>query len=329
MNRILVAGETIVDFLPETPGSLSSVETFSRRAGGAPANVAVALARLGETPSFWTRVGDDPFGDFLADRLAAEGLPGTLVERDAEARTGLAFVSLDESADRAFSFYHEGAAETRMRPGAVPDAALAEASWVHVDGLSLDADPSRGAVLDLARRARAAGAVVSVDPNARPERWTRFDFGDSVRELLGLADLVKATPEDLREAGFEAAAGGGDPDGGALARALTDAGPHTALVTLGDAGAVARATPAAPWVEGDEPAVASHPGYPVDPVDTTGAGDAFTAGALASLVDGASLDETLAFANAVAATATTAAGAMEALPDREAVRAFRAGRDRE
>jgi fructokinase len=333
MNRILVAGETIVDFLPETRGALSAVESFSRRAGGAPANVAVALARLGETPTFWTRVGADPFGDFLAERLAAEGLPDSFVERDPGAKTGLAFVSLDEAADRAFSFYHDGAAETRMRPGTVPDDDLAAASWVHVDGLSLDAQPSRDAVIDLARRARAAGAVVSFDPNARPERWTEFDFGDSVREALGLVDVVKATPEDLREAGFDAGTEGavgvdrGAVDGAALARALTDAGPHTALVTLGDAGAVARATPAAPWVDADEAVAVSHPGYDVDPVDTTGAGDAFTAGALASLVDGASLAEALAFANAVAATATTAAGATTALPDRAAVRAFRAARE--
>jgi fructokinase len=338
MQRILVAGETIVDFLPETVGPLDEVETFSRRAGGAPANVAVALARLDETPSFWTRVGADPFGDVLVARLREEGLTGPLVEQDTEAKTGLAFVSLDETAERGFSFYHEGAAETRFGPGTVTDDDLAAVEWVHVDALSMDAQPSRDAVLDLAKRARDAGCTVSFDPNARPERWTEFDFADSVREGFGLADVVKATPEDLTEAGIGDLSGGADglaeadlgPEGeldretaSSLARRITEYGPHTALITLGGAGAVASATPDAPWVGGDDPVVVSHPGYDVDPVDTTGAGDAFTAGVIASLVDGADLDATLAFANAVAAEATTAAGAMTALPDREAVAAFR------
>jgi fructokinase len=320
MQRVLVAGETIIDFLPETVGPIDEVETFSRRAGGAPANVAVALTRLDEPPAFWTRVGADPFGDFLAASLRAEGVPDAYLERDPDRKTGLAFVSLDETADRGFSFYHDGAAETRMEPGTIDDATLAATEWVHVDGLSLDSQPARDAAYDLAERAGAADCTVSFDPNARPERWTDFDFVDSVRTAFELADVVKASPEDLTAAGIDA-------EGVAAARELTGFGPHTAFVTLGDAGAVGYATPAAPWVDGDDPVRLDHAGYEVDPVDTTGAGDAFTAGLIASLVDGTGVEEALAFANAVAATATTAAGAWVALPDREAVADFRAGRD--
>jgi fructokinase len=328
MERIVVAGETLVDFLPASVGPLSEVETFSRRAGGAPANVAVALARLERTPTFWTRVGEDPFGDFLADRLREEGLPDTLIERDADAKTGLAFVSLDDAADRAFSFYHEGAAETRMRPGSVRGAELDAVEWVHVDGLSMDARPARDAMTDLGERACDTGCTVSFDPNARPERWGAFDFPDSVRRAFEFADVVKATPEDL------VAANVGEVDdptavdadrAAALARAVTDHGPHTALITVGAGGAAAHATADAPWVDGAT--TATHPGYRVDPVDTTGAGDAFTAGAIGALVDGEGVEEALAFANAVAAAATTAAGAMAALPDREAVAAFRTARE--
>jgi fructokinase len=317
MQRVLVAGETIIDFLPESIGPIDEVETFSRRAGGAPANVAVGLTRLDEPPAFWTRVGADPFGDFLADRLREEGVPDDYLERDPDAKTGLAFVSLDETADRGFSFYHDGAAETRMLPGAVRDDALAAADWVHVDGLSLDSQPSRDAIYDLADRAGDVDCTVSFDPNARPERWTEFDFSESVRTALAAVDVVKASPEDLAEIGIT-------DEGVAAAHALTDLGPHTAFVTLGAAGAVGYATPAAPWVDGDEPVSVDHGGFDVDPVDTTGAGDAFTAGIVASLVDGESIEEAVAFANAVAAVATTAAGAMVALPGRDAVAAFRA-----
>jgi fructokinase len=317
MARILVAGETLIDFLPGATGPLSSVESFTRRPGGAPANVAVALARLGEVPLFWTRVGDDPFGDFLVETLTAEGLPDRFVERDPAAKTGLAFVSLDEDAERTFSFYHDGSAETRLDPGRVPDEALASVEWVHFDGLSLDARPARDAVLDLASRASEAGCTVSFDPNARPERWTRFSFDESVRRAFGLADVVKATPEDLAEAGHDP-----DADPATLAAAVHEAGPHTVLVTLGSRGSYLSSTAAAPWGE----ATVDHPGYDVDPVDTTGAGDAFLAGAMVALADGTPPAAALSFADAVAAVATTAAGAMTALPDREAVEAFRESR---
>jgi fructokinase len=322
MTDVLVAGETLIDFLPGSAGRLADVETFSRRAGGAPANVAVGLARLDADPLFWTRLGEDPFGDFLAATLADYGVPTDLVARDPDAKTGLAFVSHDADAERGFSFYRDGSADTRLAPGTVDDRTLAAHEWVHVGGVTLADEPARTATLDLAESAREAGCTVSFDPNARPELWDAFDFGDSCRTAFGLADVVKATPEDLRAAGFE-----GTP--AALARAVCDHGPHTALITMGGEGARAHATPDAPWADTDSVAddaadgvTVSHPGYPVEVVDTTGAGDAFTAGAIAALSDGESLAEALAFANAVAGVTTTGTGAMTALPTRDAVRSL-------
>lgn len=318
MPDVLVAGETLVDFLADRPGPLAEVEEFARRAGGAPANVAVALARLDHRPWFWTRVGADPFGDFLAETLAAEGIPDRFVERDPDARTSLAFVSREPDADRGFTFYRDGTADTRMQAGTVPDDALEAVDWVYVGGVPFADEPSRSALFDLVARARERGCTVAFDPNARPELWQDFDFSDTVEEVLAHADLVKATPADLRAAGFE----GGPRE---LARAVADHGPHTVFVTRGEAGAVALATEAAPW----GPASSSHEGYDVVPVDTTGAGDAFTAGVIAALVDGETVEETLAFANAVAALATTDAGAMAALPTRSRIEEFQGSRSNE
>lgn len=309
---VLVAGETLIDFLPDRPGSLDAVETFTRRPGGAPANVAVGLAGLDATPWFWTRVGSDPFGDLLARTLSEHGLPDRFVERDPEAKTTLAFVSHDEDADRAFTFYRDATADTRMQPGRIDDEALESVSWVHLGGVTLASEPAREATIELAARAGDHDCTVSFDPNARPELWTdREEFARLIDELLPRVDVLKATPEDLSEAGI-------DGRGTELARSVCGRGPHTTLLTLGREGAIAVATDEAPWT--DE---AAHPGYAVDPVDTTGAGDAFTAGAIAALSEGEDLEEALGFANAVAATTTTAEGAMTALPDREAVARFR------
>jgi fructokinase len=319
--RVLVAGETLIDFLPGSAGSLASVESFERRAGGAPANVAVALGRLDEPPTLWSRVGDDPFGDFLVDRLAGLGLDTTHVERDPTARTGLAFVAHDDDADRSFTFYRDGTADTRLEPGTLADETLVAHDWVHVGGVTLADDPARTATLDLAERAQSADCTVSFDPNARPELWDEFDVQESCLTAFGLADVVKLTPEDAATADLPT-------DPAALARAVADHGPHTVLVTMGSEGAYAYATAAAPWTRGDSLEV-THGSYDVDVVDTTGAGDAFTAGVLAALTADESLGEALAFGNAVAAVTTTRQGAMTALPTRDDVAAFLGGRPSE
>lgn len=312
---VLVAGESLVDFLPDAPGPLADVESFARRAGGAPANVAVGLARLGDSPWFWTRVGTDPFGDHLAETLADAGVRRRFVERDPDAKTALAFVRHDADADREFTFYRDDTADTRLEPGGVPDAALDSASWVALGGVMLAAEPGRTATLDLAERAAARDCTVVFDPNARPELWaSEAEFAALARRAFDRADVVKATPNDLAAAGIEA----DDPE--SLAEAVTRFGPHTVLLTLGESGSVAHATDDAPW----GPATATHGGYDVEAVDATGAGDAFTAGALAAFADGESrLSAVLSFANAVAAVTTTARGAMAALPTREEVDAFR------
>ncbi len=320
--RILVSGESLIDFLPERPGPLSEVPTFERRPGGAPANVAVALSRLDETPWFWTRIACDPFGEYLVDVLSAD-LPDRFIERDSAAKTTLAFVTHDEENDRAFTFYRDGTADTRLQPGGVPDSALADIDWVYVGGVMLASDPARTATFDLAERAHNAGCSVVFDPNARPELWSSdggadgaTEFAAAVDEMLSLVDVVKATPEDLEMAGF-------DGEGAeSLATNVCEAGPHTCLLTLGGDGAYAHADEDAPWDAGS----ATHAGYDVSVVDTTGAGDAFTAGALAALADreaNDSLDSVLQFANAVAALTTTESGAMTALPDRTAVAELR------
>ncbi|WP_256301330.1 carbohydrate kinase family protein [Haloarchaeobius salinus] len=309
-HRVLVAGETLVDFLPERPGPLSDVASFDRRAGGAPANVAVGLARLGHTPLFWTRVGADPFGGFLADTLADEGIPGRFVERDPDAKTTLAFVTSDESGDREFTFYRDGTADTRLEPGTVPDDTLADVERVVCGGVPLASGRSREATLDLLARASDAGTGTWFDPNYRPDLWPGDDFAAVAGDALADVDVLKATEEELRALGLA----GDSPR--ALAEAATERGPRTVLVTLGGDGALAHATADAPW----GPATVEHGSYDVDVVDTTGAGDAFFAGAIARTTESdASLGSVLSYANAVAAVATTARGAMAALPSHDTV----------
>jgi fructokinase len=309
--RVLIAGETLVDFIPATPGSIATVESFQRRAGGAPANVAVGLERLGESPWLCTTLSTDAFGEFLAETLEREGLSGRFVTR-VDRPTALAFVSHDPDGEREFLFYREDTADVHLDTTPVDEAALSTVEWVVVGGVTLTVDPARRATFELVERARAAGCRVAFDPNMRPELWPEgTDPTATIERMLAEADLLRATPEDFAPTRV--------PTDGNFARRLLDRGPDTVLLTEGERGARAVAGHNSPWGHGEW----HHPGFEADVVDTTGAGDAFLAGALAALVDGADPAELLAFASAVAAVATTDSGAMSALPDRPAVERFR------
>jgi fructokinase len=307
--EILVAGETLVDFLPDRSGPLREVEGFTRRAGGAPANVAIALARLDERPWFLSNLSTDAFGEFLMETLASQGVPKHFLTRDAEHRTTLAFVAHDASADRSFTFYRTETADQHLDPSVVGDDALEAVSWVVLGGVALASEPARSRLFEFVERAREHGCTVVFDPNSRPELWAdAATYERTLEAMLALTDICKVSSEDLAGTPFAAA-----PD------SLLDAGPHTVFSTRGASGARVVADERAPW----GPAERDHAGYQVDPVDTTGAGDAFLAGVLYALANGESLDEVLAVADAVAALTTTENGAVDALPDREAVRAFR------
>ncbi len=319
MSDILVAGETLVDFLPDEGAALRDIDGFSHRPGGAPANVAVGLARLGDPPTFWTRLADDPFGDFLRETLVSESIPPAEIERVPGENTTLAVVSPPSSDDRRFRFYGTGDATFGFDPASVPTATLSSVSWVHLGGVALTHPRGREAMRELAAAAGERGCTVSFDVNYRRD-LVADEETDAVlaalREVVTASDVVFCSEEDVAGTGLSSRWGAG------LARDLCALGPHTAVVTLGADGALVASTPDAPWGE----TTARHDGFDVESRDTTGAGDAFTAGLIARLAaaddEPVPVEDALAFANATAALSVQEVGGMSALPTRAAVEAF-------
>jgi fructokinase len=321
-----VAGETPVEFVPDTGETLREVDGYRHRPGGAPANVAVGLARLGSPPAFWTRLGDDGFGAFLAETLADEGIPGAHVER-VDGRTTLAVVSPPGADGPRFQFYGSRDATFGFDPGSVPTEAFASSPWVHLGGVALTHPKGRAATAALLAAASAADCPVSFDVNYRADLVPDGDadaVSAAIRETVAASDVVLCSDEDASAAGLSTSEGEG------LARDLVAAGPHTAAVTRGADGALAVSSEAAPWGA----STVRHDGFPVDAVDATGAGDAFTAGLLSRLAgeeasdgDGDFLREALAFADATAALSVRSAGGMESLPSRATVVRFLAERE--
>lgn len=314
MAAAICLGELLIDFIPTVTGTgLTDAPAFIKAPGGAPGNVAVGLARLGVPSAFMGKVGDDPFGHFLANTLAEAGVDVGPLCFSTEARTALAFVSLRADGEREFMFYRHPSADMLFNPREVDVDAINRAKLLHFGSISLIGEPSRSATLYAVDTARAAGCLISYDPNLRLPLWSD---ANAAREgmLLGLqkAHVVKLSDDES-----EFLTGMSNLKN--ACKALWHDELKLMVVTRGRAGCV-YFTPA---VTGE---VAS---FTVEAVDTTGAGDGFVAGLLQGLLadpaifqDEARLRELCRFANAVGALATTVRGAIPALPERERVQRF-------
>ena len=310
MAEVVCFGEALIDFLAEGPAAESPLP-YLRYAGGAPANVAVAAARLGTSSAFVGMLGKDAFGDFLLESLA----------RTDEANTALAFVTLDDTGDRRFSFYRPPAADLLFRPEHFTPACFASAKVFHVCSNSLTEAEIAATTLEGVHRARAAGALVSFDLNLRPNLWhADVDPYPRVWSVLKEADVVKLSAGELQ---YLAQAMGGE----AAACAEIWRG-RTQWLLITDGGA-----PIRQLTRRSEDIL---PAFHVHAVNTTGAGDAFVAGLwsvllrekidagnlAAFLMDAPRAQDALRFAAACGALAVTRHGAFAAMPSRAEVQAF-------
>jgi fructokinase len=307
-------GEVLIDFVPTvTPTTLIDAPAFKKAPGGAPANVAVGLARLGTPSAFMGMVGDDPFGHFLDQTLREAGVDTRPLKFTEEARTALAFVTLHANGEREFSFYRHPSADMLFRPEDIAADAFTDAKALHYGSISMISEPSRSATLAAIERARAAGCLVSCDPNLRLALWPDRDAAAAgVREAIAAADLVMVSDDELLFLN-----GSHDPE---VARARLFSDRHRLMViTYGSSGCVFMTPSFTGRVQG----------FAVTAVDATGAGDGFVAGLLAGVLDDPAalqderrLKNVCRFACAVGAIATTERGAIPALPSRERVEQF-------
>lgn len=299
---------------------------FEAHPGGAPANVAVGIARLGGKSRFFGKLSRDFFGDMLLQTLKKNGVDAGFVPDRSERQTALAIVILDKSGDRKFVFYHDRSADTKLSPVDVTDRIFEDASVFHLGSVSMATDPSRSAMIELVKRARLANCLVSCDLNIRENLFSeKEDVSATLKFLLSNSDIFKCSEEELHlldygPDGYKSRDNAGDY-GERWIRNCIDrilaAGPALVIVTRGRQGAVI----------GCEDSTVSVPAFRVRAVDTTGAGDAFTAALLYRLVrDGLAVSSSIrdipedtltelgAFCNAAAGFSCTRYGGIDSLP---------------
>src|SRR5688572_3112966 len=169
---VVCLGELLIDFVATESGvTVGEASGFLKKPGGAPANVAVAVKRLGNPSAFLTQVGDDPFGHYLAGVLDAEGVDTRGVRFSSAARTALAFVSLASDGDRSFMFYRHPSADMLMQPQDINLDVIDAGSIFHFGSITLISEPSRSATIYAVEYARSRGKLISYDPNLRLALW--------------------------------------------------------------------------------------------------------------------------------------------------------------
>lgn len=308
---VVCFGEMLIDFVPTLNGySLADAPSFKKAPGGAPANVAVAIARLGGHSAFIGKVGDDEFGHMLKGILTHHGVDSNGLRFDANARTALAFVTLREDGEREFMFYRNPSADMLLCESELDLDLISKASIFHFGSISLIAEPCRSAHLAAMQAARKSGALLSYDPNVRLPLWASAD--EARKGILSIwkeADLIKVSEDEVAFL-----TDGGDPFDDDVVMQLWHPGLKLLLVTEGQDGCKY-------YTKAFHGRV---PGFTVSSIDATGAGDAFVGGMLSQLVsdtslyeDEARLREALRFANACGALTTTERGAIPALPDKD------------
>jgi len=305
MSDFVAFGELLIDFTPA--GEKDGRSLFMQNPGGAPANVTVAMANLDLSASFIGMVGNEFFGHFLKDVLKEKGVDVSGLVLSDEYKTSLAFVHLFENGERDFSFYRNPGADIMYESSMLNEEMIRNARVFHTGSVSMSYEPCRSANLKALEIAKEAGVVISCDPNYRALLWPDQDQARTyMLKSMEYADIIKISDYEV-EFLF------GDMKLEDAASNMVEDGASMVFVTQGNKGAI----------YAHSSGIGHADGFDVKAVDTTGAGDCFTAGVVSQFIkSGKKLDELTGedvlsfarFANAAASICVEGRGGIPSMP---------------
>ena len=316
MKKVIAIGEALIDFIPHEKGrALNNVENFLRVPGGAPLNVAAAVAKLGGKSQMLTKLGQDGFGDAILNEVKPLGVDVSRISRTKEANTALAFVSLREDGERDFSFYRNPSADMLLSAEEICSEDFNERDILHFCSVSLIDAPIKEAHRRAIEIAKEKGCLISFDPNVRLPLWKQpEDCRKAILEFLPLSNIVKISDEELE-----------------FITGIKDEKEALDSLLTGDVKVIiyTKGTNGAEFITKER--VIFSPSFKVSAQDTTGAGDSFIGSLLYQVAEGEysleelvtlseeKVQEILTFSNATAALTVRKKGAIGALPLKEEV----------
>ena len=277
----------MVLFQPEQMLPLEYIHQFPKKIGGAESNVAIGLTRLGHSVTWFSKLGNDPFGRFVVKSIRGEGVDVSSCLLTDEAPTGLIFKEQLSPEDMNVYYYRKGSAASLMQPEELDAGAIAAARILHISGITPAlSDSARATVMEAIEIAKRNGTKIVFDPNLRLKLWSAEGAKKTFNEIAANADVILP---GLDEGQLMT----GETDVEAVAETLADGNNEKIVVIkLGDKGAYLHAGEQKTYIEG----------FPVDRiVDPVGAGDGFAAGVISGLLREEPLEQTVRRANAIGA----------------------------
>lgn len=308
---IVAIGELLIDFTDAGMGE-NGMCLFEQNPGGAPANMLTVASHMGLKTAFVGKVGNDMHGMFLKKTLEKEKICTDYLRVDEDTFTTLAFVKLNEDGEREFSFARKPGADTQLKPEEVDFEMLKKCKIFHTGSLSMTTEPIRTTTIQAIEAAKAAGSIISYDPNYRASLWEEEETAiHMINSLVPYADVMKVSDE-------ESLLITGEQDYKLAAEKILEKGPYIVAVTLGSEGVYLAQKGKNENIKG----------YQVTAVDTTGAGDSFWGGFLSHFLtyEKALFDmnweewkECAKYGNATASLCVQKRGGIPAIPQKEEV----------
>lgn len=314
MLDVVCVGEILIDFISMNENvTIAESDGFYKNPGGAPANVAAGISRLGYQAGFIGKTGNDPLGMYLKSVMEKQGVDVSHMAADDRYRTTLAFVALRPDGVKDIAFFRNPGADMMLEAADIPEDYIKGFKILHFGSVSLANEPSKNATLTALDYADKNGLLISYDPNLRLGLWDNEKKAKKeINDGFARAHIVKISDEE-----YPFITGKNTVE--ECAEYILGMGPKLVVVTLGADGCY--------YSNGKDSGYI--PGFPVQAIETTGAGDAFVAALLTKLSErlhsgfGYEIDERMIndmrFANAAGALATTKIGAIPSLPEIEDV----------
>ncbi len=307
-KKFMLIGEPMGLFIAQEVNPLERVNHFTSSIAGAELNVAIGLTRLGHSVSYLTKLGTDPFGKKIADRMKEIGIDTSLVTYSETHKTGFMLKSKVATGDPDIYYFRKDSAASTIRKEDIDRIDFTQYGFLHMTGITPALSQSTfEASLSIMQKARVHGLTISFDPNLRPQLWADRDtMTAKLNELAQMADYVLPGCKE-----GEILTGSAKPE--EIADYYLRRGAKAVVVKTGKNGAYAASKDRS----------FSLPTYPAkEIVDTVGAGDGFACGVISALAEGCSLEEAVDRGNAIGTIQVMNASDNEGLPTREQLEKF-------